>query len=57
MHAFNVKGSRVALLLDNRLKAGSYTANWSTRAMPAGTYIVRLKIDGHGEVIRKVAVE
>ena len=57
MQIFDVKGARVAVLLDGRMKAGTYTAHWSARQAPAGTYIVRLKVEGLGGIMRKVVME
>jgi hypothetical protein len=46
MEVFDVKGARVAVLLDRQVRAaGTYTATWTARQIPAGTYIIRLKVD------------
>ena len=57
MQVFDVKGARVAVLLDGRTKAGTYTATWPSHQMPAGTYIVRLKVEGQSGIMRKVVME
>jgi hypothetical protein len=57
MQVFNARGARVAVLLDRQVKAGTYTAAWPARQIPAGTYIVRLKIEGQSGIIKKVVME
>ena len=58
MQVFDVKGARIAVLLDRQMKAaGTYTVTWAARQMPAGTYIVRLKVDGASEIMTKVVKE
>jgi hypothetical protein len=54
IQVFDVKGARIAALFDRQVKAGTYTYNWAARHVPAGTYVVRLKVDGQDEIMRKV---
>jgi hypothetical protein len=54
LQAYNVKGARIAVLFDRQVKAGTHTYTWAARHVPAGTYVVRLKVDGQGEIMRKV---
>ena len=58
MEVFDVKGDRVAVLLDRQVRAaGTYTATWTARQIPAGTYIIRLKVDGVSEIMAKLVKE
>jgi hypothetical protein len=54
MQVFDIKGARIATLLDRQEKAGTYTTTWDARRAPAGTYIVRLRVDGRIGIMRKV---
>ena len=54
MQVFDIKGARIATLLDRQEKAGTYTTTWDARRAPAGTYIVRLRVDGRSGIMRKV---
>jgi hypothetical protein len=57
MQVFDVRGERVAVLVDGRLQAGTYTATWAARQLPAGTYLFRLKVDGQSGIIMKALVQ
>jgi hypothetical protein len=57
LQAYNVKGARVAMLLDRTEKAGTYTVLWPARGVSPGTYVLRLKVDGQNELMRKVVKE
>ena len=57
LQAYNAKGARVAVLLDRTEKAGTYTVLWPSRGVPAGAYVLRLKVDGQNELMRKVVKE
>jgi len=58
MQVFDIKGARVALLLDRQMRAaGRYTTTWADNRIPAGTYFIRLKVDGVNEVIAKTMRE
>jgi hypothetical protein len=57
LQAYNVKGARVAVLLDRSVRAGTYSFTWATQNVPAGTYIVRMKVDGGGVLMRKAIIE
>jgi hypothetical protein len=57
VQAFDVKGALAATLVDRRVKPGTYAAGSPARRLPAGTYIIRLKVDGQGEVMRQVIEE
>jgi hypothetical protein len=45
------------VLLDRTEKAGTYTVLWPSRGVPAGAYVLRLKVDGQNELMRKVVKE
>jgi hypothetical protein len=57
IHVFDARGARIATLVDGLKNAGTHTATWQAARIPAGTYLVRLKVDGQSAVIRKVAIE
>ena len=57
LQVFDAKGARVAVLLDRRIQAGTYTVTWAARQVSAGTYIIRLKVDGQNGIMRKVVKE
>lgn len=51
--AYNVKGERVAGLLQRRLAQGNYTVKWDTRSLSSGVYVLQLKA-GDNTVYRKL---
>jgi len=58
--AFDVRGRRVATVMDRDLAAGSWTAAWdgrvAGRTAPAGVYYLRLAVPGRNDV-RSIIVE
>ena len=55
LEVFNTLGQRVAVLVDEALPAGVYTATLDTGRLASGLYVYRLQAAG-GVVSRKVAV-
>jgi hypothetical protein len=55
MQVFDVKGTRIAVLLDRQLtSSGTHRLTWAARRVPPGTYLIRLKVEGAGELVSKV---
>ncbi|MEO6097247.1 MAG: glycosyl hydrolase [Fibrobacteria bacterium] len=57
LEVFGVNGERVALLVDRKLKAGTYAYRWESRRVPGGHYIARLEVEGMSGVRTKVVKE
>lgn len=53
LEVFDMRGERVAALVDANVSAGDHVITWNAGSMPSGTYIVRLLYDGHS-LIRKL---
>jgi hypothetical protein len=42
---YNVRGQRIATLVDRVMNAGGHTATWEAKGMPSGIYFYRLESD------------
>lgn len=50
---FNVSGQRVAVLANEKIKAGKYSFLWNATGMPSGVYLCRVQIE-HASEMKKV---
>lgn len=57
LEMFDIQGGRVAVLVDRRLRAGSYALDWDARRVAGGQYIARLEVEGMRGIRMKVAKE
>lgn len=46
LKVYNIQGEEVATLVNKRLAAGSYNADWNAENLPSGAYIYTLNSDG-----------
>ncbi len=51
---FNVLGEEVAMLVSDRLSAGSYTYEWNASNMASGVYLYRLETDNYVETRKMI---
>ena len=53
LEVFNIRGERVAVLVDANLPAGDHVVTWNARSVPSGTYVVRFLYGGQS-LVRKL---
>ncbi len=46
---FDVAGKEVSVLVNERMKAGTYQTDWDAKAYPSGVYFYRMVTDGYSE--------
>jgi hypothetical protein len=51
---YNTLGQQVALLVDGRQPAGTFSASWNAENVPSGVYVARLQAGGYSETIKMV---
>jgi hypothetical protein len=55
LEVFDVRGRRIASLVNGARPAGPQSVLWKTRAIPAGLYFLRLE-SGNRTAVRRIAV-
>ncbi len=53
LEVFDVRGTRVAILVDATNSAGDHSVTWNAASVPSGTYFLRLIYEGHS-IVRKL---
>ena len=56
LEVFDVQGRKVQTLVDAATPAGTHTADWNARDLAAGTYMVRLTVDGNVIATKRATV-
>lgn len=54
---YNVAGKEVAVLVSQKLNAGSYSVTWNTAGYSSGVYFYRLQADGFSQSKRMVLIK
>jgi hypothetical protein len=57
LEVFDIKGSRVASLLDRPMDAGQHRIDWNADGLASGVYYYRLVIDGVGQTKQMVLLK
>jgi hypothetical protein len=57
LKVFDILGKEVALLVNDRLSAGSYSFNWNAGSLAGGTYIYRMAVNPLSESSRPIFCE
>ena len=57
LEVFDIKGRKIAKLLQERKAAGSHTLNWDAESLPAGIYILRLTGNSFTETRRMLLLK
>ena len=54
---YNALGQQVAMVIDERLQAGSHTAVWDAAQFAGGVYLARLQSDGFSQTIKLLLIK
>jgi len=55
--AYNVRGQRVATLVDAPMPAGEHSAQWNAMGLPSGVYLLRLEAGGRTETTKALLLK
>ena len=62
LEVFNVKGEKIATLINSRVSTGSYTVTWNGkdnfgRSVPSGIYLCRIQVGSYQHTIRMLLLK
>jgi len=56
LSVFNMKGERVADLVNGKVQAGIHTVNFNSEALTSGIYFYQLELDGKAYAVKKMII-
>jgi len=57
LDVYDIRGRRVATLLDEPMQAGEHTVHWSATGLPSGVYLLRLEAGGRTETTKALLLK